>query len=162
MLRLSWDAVNAVCGCEFSTTGRMESCSRSCDARTLSTKPGQSGTIENSAMLARECLKSRSHVSTNWPRVPQNTCTAVWRERATAMGREQAWRRRSSHPALGIILRAAAPGTNSPPIHDDNGLLEQRLDHRIILPAGPFNHVTADQANKCCDEAFRDGDRAPR
>jgi hypothetical protein len=64
--------------------------------------------------------------------------------------------------ALGIILRAAAPGTDLPPIQDDNGLLRQCLDKRIILPAGPFNHVTVIQANKCCDEAFRDGDRAPK
>lgn len=62
---------------------------------------------------------------------------------------------------MGIILRAAAPGIDSPPILDDNGPQQQCLDQRIILPAAPFNHVTAIQANKCCDEAFRDDDRAP-
>jgi hypothetical protein len=32
MLRLCCDAFDALCGCEFSTTGRIESSSRRCDA----------------------------------------------------------------------------------------------------------------------------------
>jgi len=32
MLRLCCDALDALCGCEFSTTGRMGSSSRRCDA----------------------------------------------------------------------------------------------------------------------------------
>ncbi|KAN0110414.1 hypothetical protein V8E51_006801 [Hyaloscypha variabilis] len=44
---------------------------------------------------------------------------------------------------------SCALGTDSPPILDDNELLEQRLDHRLIPPAGPFNHVMRSRANKC-------------
>jgi hypothetical protein len=84
MLRLSCDAVDALCGCEFSTAGPCGVVFAKLRCA-LTTNPGQSGTIENSAILARECLKSRSHVSTNWPRVAQAACTAVWCERATAV-----------------------------------------------------------------------------
>jgi hypothetical protein len=31
----------------------------------------------------------------------------------------------------------------------------------LILPAASFNHGIAMMANYCCDEAFRDVDRAP-
>jgi hypothetical protein len=136
MLRLSCDAVDAPCGCEFSTTGRTESCSRKLLRCALAT---------NRVNLEQSSSGSRvpKVEVTGQYKLASRSASCVHGSLARARNRGDGSKRGGSFITCdeSNSPHSCASGTDSPPILDDNGLQDQRLDQRLILPAGSFNHV---------------------